>query len=142
MTDKSQLQSYPYVLCDLFNLDDLEFQGLEISGKSTEEGSGGELVMKVTGVQAGKGVESFCMRIINKVSSMTSKGLFICFQVVIKGTMKQHDICNNGLTARRNNKIAAFDIAFKSPNNSEGQLESKNLDPREEYPPHHSLPSA
>jgi hypothetical protein len=106
VSDKSQLQSYSYVLGDLFDLEDLAFQGLSI--QSTDEGEG--LVMNIVDqLQDGESAESFCMRIINKVSSMAPKGLFVCFQVIIDGTIKQHDIRTNGPTARRNKKFTAFD---------------------------------
>jgi hypothetical protein len=108
VSDKSQLQSYPYVLGDLFDLKDLAFQGLPITVQSTDEGE--ELVTNAADqLQDGESAESFCMRIINKVSSMASKGLFVCFQVIIDSTMKQHDIHTNGWTVRRNKKFTAFD---------------------------------
>ena len=69
-------------------------------------------------LQDGESTESICMRIINKVSSMASKGLLVCFQVIIDGTMKQHDIRTNGSTARRNKKFTAFDNMQLTSNKS------------------------
>jgi hypothetical protein len=117
VSDKSQLQSYPYVLGDLFDLEDLAFQGLSITVQPTDEGE--ELVTNVADqLQDEESAESFCMRIINKVSSMASKGLLVCFQVIIDGTMKQHDIRTNGSTARRNKKFTAFDNMQLTSNKS------------------------
>jgi hypothetical protein len=117
VSDKSQLQSDPYVLGDLFDLKDLAFQGLSVTVPPTDEGE--ELATNVMDqLQDGESAESFCMRIINKVSSMASKGLFVCFQVIINGTMKQHDIRTNGSTARRNKKFTAFDNMQLTSNKS------------------------
>ncbi len=69
-------------------------------------------------VRGGEMAEDYSMRIINKVSCMSSKGLFVCFQVIIDGTTRQHDICPNGAAGRRAKKFNAFDNMSPTGNKS------------------------
>ncbi len=116
VSDKSQLQPYPYVLTNLFDLEDLKFQGLTVLKQNDDKG--GELVTDIANVCGGETAEEYSMRIINKVSCMSSKGLFVCFQVIIDGTTRQNDIRPNGAAGRRAKKFNAFDNMSPTGNKS------------------------
>jgi hypothetical protein len=129
VNDKSRLQSNIYIFCEQWNLSNLESQGLTntslMSKDMTKGGREGtervwniKLLMEVAlkQLEGGDNPESFCVKAANKVSSMASKGLFVCFQVAINKTEKQQNILKNGSTLRANRKMAAFNNAFKLPN--------------------------
>ncbi len=48
------------------------------------------------------------LEVPNQVSSQVSKGYFVCFQIAVDGTAKQHDVVANGRAERKSAKEAAF----------------------------------
>jgi hypothetical protein len=42
----------------------------------------------------------YCLEVLNQISSQRSKGYFVCFQITVDGTAKQHVVVTNGRVER------------------------------------------
>ena len=67
-----------------------------------------ELLVKVDADLKGQNPADYCLEVLNQISSQRSKGYFVCFQITVNGTAKQHVVVTNGRVERRAAKEAAF----------------------------------
>jgi len=67
-----------------------------------------KLLVKVDADLKGQNPADYCLEVLNQISSQRSKGYFVCFQITVDGTAKQHVVVTNGRVERRAAKEAAF----------------------------------
>ena len=113
LNDKCQLQAYPLVIANPIDADEFSMYGLslmEFAEKKVEDGK--FLIIKANGMTDMKKVKkspsTYCLGQIVSMYGDRDKGLFVCFQVAIDGTAKQHDIHSNGKRAIKSAREKAF----------------------------------
>ena len=114
MNDKFQLQAYPFVVTDPVDLDELGMHGLDLMEFADKEPRADGKILTIKSNQLtdmNKVKESASTYVLDQFDSMygdRDKGLFVCFQVVIEGTAKQHDIRQNRTRATKTAREKAF----------------------------------
>jgi len=126
LNDPFQLQAFPFIHAESFDSYDLFGAGLELdsikpsmftsskdalgdtASSATADTTKPELLVKVDADLEGQDPADYCLEVLNQISSQRSKGYFVCFQIAVDGTAKQHVVVANGRVERRAAKEAAF----------------------------------
>ncbi len=72
------------------------------------EGTQGNSIVIKSELQKGQGVQDYALGVLHAIAANQSKALYVCFQIYIEGTHKQHKLRSNGKAASKTAKEAAF----------------------------------
>jgi hypothetical protein len=59
------------------------------------KGSRGSTIVIKSELQEGQSIQDYAVKVLNHDSSCQSKAFYVCFQIGIKGTRKQLELCSN-----------------------------------------------
>ena len=114
LNDKCQLQAYPFVVTDPIDLEVLSYHGMDLVEFVDQEPRDDRKILTIKAnlltdmKQVKKSASTYCLDQFDSMYCDRDKGLFVCFQVAIDGTAKQHDIHPNRKWATKSAREKAF----------------------------------
>jgi hypothetical protein len=112
--DDCQLQAYGVVVTDPVDLDEVSENGMvfEEFDDPKIDSDGRFLTIKANVFtnkeEVTEGPSNYCLDQFDNMYGDRDKGLFVAFQVAIKGSGQQHDIRPNGIAAKKSARERAF----------------------------------